>query len=133
MYKHLSSRLLGSPLAMGTVVTLLLVPSIAAAQVFFGGDVQDGIPAASNIRTGGNSSFRATVLAILFEVLSYMGLAAVVVIVIAGIYMVVGLGSDDSRDRAQKTIIYTLVGLLVIILSSAFVAFLLETANGADV
>jgi hypothetical protein len=46
---------------------------------------------------------------------------AVAVIIIAGFYLILGMGSDSSRETAKKIIIYVTVGLLVIILSKLFV------------
>ncbi len=101
-----------------------------SAQVFHGGDVRDGLPLAEGVNTGGSSDLRGTVIDILQSVLSYLGLIALVVIVIAGIYLVVGGASDNSRQVAIKVILYTFVGFLVILIASAFVAFVISAGTG---
>jgi type IV secretory pathway VirB2 component (pilin) len=62
-------------------------------------------------------------LKIATNILSYMGLIAVIMIIIAGIIIVANGSNDGSRDRAKRIIIYTVIGLLIILLSSAIVRF----------
>ena len=108
----------------------LLEPMHTLAAEFTGGNVESGLAAAEGIRVGGNSDLRATVVTVMQAVLSLMGIIAVLVIVIAGIMLVVGGGSDESRQKTLKIIIYTLVGLIVILLASAFVAFVIDVGTG---
>ena len=75
---------------------------------------------------GSAGDVRTTIVDTLITVLSYVGLAAVVTIVIAGILLIVGAGSDNSRDRAKNIIIYTAVGLIVLLLASAIVGFFIS-------
>lgn len=76
--------------------------------------------------SGDADGVRTSVRDILITILSYVGLAAVVTIVIAGILLIVGAGSDNSRDRAKNIIIYTSVGLLVLLFASAIVGFFIS-------
>ena len=107
-----------------------LSPLLAEAQfnwprMYDGGGVKEGIDQTANeLNHGGQTDLRTLVLNILFFVLSFMGLAAVVVIVIAGMIIVVRGDDDSQREKAWKMIIYTIVGMIVIVLSSAVVAFL---------
>lgn len=59
------------------------------------------------------------------NILTYVGIIAVVMIVIAGIILVVNGGNENSRDRARKIIVYTIIGIIVILLASAIVRFVL--------
>jgi len=106
-------------------IFLFAIPTFA--QTFTGGD--EG--AEENITVGGTSDLWATMEKILFAVIKFMGLAAVIVIVIAGIMLIVGAGSDESRQKTIKIVIYSLVGLIVIGLASAFVTFIISTASGS--
>lgn len=69
-----------------------------------------------------DSDPRATIISILEAVLSFMALISVVAIVIAGIYLIVGLGSDDSKEKAKKIVQYTLIGLMIILFSRVIVS-----------
>lgn len=74
--------------------------------------------------SGVSSSIYGRLLDVLLQVLSFVGLLAVAVIVIAGIMLVLSLGDEGRKDTAKKTIIYALIGLVVIILASSFVRFI---------
>ncbi|MDD5470123.1 MAG: hypothetical protein PHO92_04995 [Candidatus Peribacteraceae bacterium] len=105
-----------------------VTPLRCAAQVWSGiGD--EGLGDAAGIETGGSGNLRESIWAIVESVLSYMGLAAVIVIVIAGIYLIVGGGSDESRQKAIKIVLYTAIGLIVILLASAFVHFIVDNVQ----
>ena len=92
----------------------------ASAQVYSGGGVQAGVTAAS--QTGvSNVSLKSLIGNIVDQALLFVSLLAVTVIIIAGFYLILGMGSDSSRETAKKIIIYVTVGLLVIILSKLFV------------
>lgn len=108
----------------------LIVIALAAAIVFFiinatgGGGIFGPVP---DLGTGTN--IRGTVLGILRGVLSFMALIAVVVIVIAGIYLVISLGDEQAKDRAKRIIFYAVIGLLVILFAQAIVGFVADIAN----
>jgi len=78
---------------------------------------------------GGSSDLRQTIIKIIKEVLLFMALIAVVVIVIAGIRLVVSQGEQEQIEKSKKTIIYAIIGLIVILLATAIVKFV-ETALG---
>ncbi|MDP7069449.1 MAG: hypothetical protein QF815_02885, partial [Candidatus Peribacteraceae bacterium] len=86
-----------------------------------GGSIFGPVPELGN--TGG-TDIRAVVLNILTTVLSYMALIAVVVIVIAGILMVISLGDEQAKDRTKRIILYTIIGLFIILLARALVKFI---------
>lgn len=96
------------------------------AQVWDGSG--DGTGDAGAIQTGGSSDIRSTLTNILSTVISYVGLAAVIVIVIAGVLLVVGVGTEESRERAQKIVLYTVAGIIVILIASALVQFIANIA-----
>jgi|GEM_PF-4842403 len=112
-------------LSAGSIVFgWLLSTSTAVAETFTGNG--QGEDQASDIATGGTSNLRETLQRLLSDVINYMGLTAVVVIVIAGVILVVGVGSEESRENAQKIVLYTVVGLIVIVFASAIVSYVAE-------
>ncbi|MEK7563742.1 MAG: hypothetical protein AAB544_05125 [Patescibacteria group bacterium] len=66
---------------------------------------------------------RDSILKILLFFINFAGLLAVAAIVIAGIMLILSMGDEGRKDTAKKTIIYAIVGLVVIILASAIVRF----------
>lgn len=101
-------------------LALLVLPRVAAAQ---GGGLGD----ANEINTGGGGGgdLQGTIINIVQKILEFVTLVAVVVIIIAGIWMIVGLGDESAKERAKKIVIYTIVGLLLILVARAIVMFVL--------
>ena len=62
---------------------------------------------------------------ILQIVLAVFGAVAVLMIVIAGLKFVTSQGNPQSISKARSTILYSLVGLIVIAASEAIVTFVL--------
>lgn len=65
-------------------------------------------------------------------VLSFVGLAAVIVIIIGGISYTKSMGDPGKAKRARDTIIYGVVGLVVALLAYAIVALVSENIKGYD-
>lgn len=109
------ARVSGALLAAGSLI------GHAAAQVFNGPGITEGLNAASAIAGLPDGDVRSTVVNIVQRVLSFLALAAVITIIIAGIWLIVGLGSDESKERAKKIILYTLIGLIVVLFARVIV------------
>lgn len=93
----------------------------AAAQVFDGPGIEGGLGAAGGIAGLPSGDVRTTIIIILRHVLSFLALAAVITIIIAGIILIVSLGNEDSRERAKRIIFYTLIGLTIILFARVIV------------
>ena len=109
------------------IAMALTIPVVFAQTTDPLGDASEiGLPESTD---DPKAKFRSTILGILLTVLNFMGLAAVVVIVIAGIGLIIGLGSDESVTRAKKIVTYAIVGLLLILISSAIVRIVIGIAD----
>lgn len=64
---------------------------------------------------------REVVVDIIKRVLNFLALIAVVMVIIAGFYLVLSLGNDEQKDKAKKIILYTLIGLVIILFSRVIV------------
>lgn len=82
--------------------------------------------------TPATTDIRSTITNLLKSVLNYMALFAVIFIVIAGIRLIVSQGEDEAKEKAKKTIIYVVVGLIVILFARVIVEFVanIGTNNG---
>ncbi len=114
--------------------TLLLcsthwAPSTAAFE-YSGGGVEEGIDQANDLSTGGTTDVRETITSIMFGIITFLGIIAVLVIVIAGIILVVSGSDEGQRDKAIKMVIYAVVGLLIVLLAGAIVSFVNERFFG---
>ena len=93
----------------------------ASAQVFNGPGIPGGLAAAGGIAGLPTGDVRSTIIRILSTVLSFLALAAVLTIIIAGIILLVSLGNEDSKERAKRIIFYTLIGLVIVLFARVIV------------
>ncbi len=107
------------------------LPDMIQAQIYNGPGIVGGIDAAKDVGGVSGDDIQTVILDILKNILLFMGLAAVVVIVIAGISLVISLGDDTAKDKAKKIILYAIVGLLVILLASAIVGIIASSATSS--
>ena len=111
------------------VSSFLIWAPTASAQIFFGrpiyrgGGVQEGVGAAALIRGVAIGNLRQQIGNLVNTALNFAALIAVTVIIIAGFYLLFSLGDEQKITTARKIIIYTAVGLLVLVLAKVIVAF----------
>lgn len=105
--------------------SLSLLTARAFAQVFNGPGLTGGVDTAAQIEGPVNGSLREIVLSYLSTVLDFLALAGVVMVVIAGFYMVLGNGGEESKEKAKKIILYTVIGIVIIFFARAVVGFFL--------
>ncbi|MFH1670011.1 MAG: TrbC/VirB2 family protein [Patescibacteria group bacterium] len=76
-----------------------------------------------------SGTIESTVTDVVVGLLKLMALVATIVIIIAGVRMVVSQGEDAAIEKSKKTIIWAIVGLILILLAGAIVSFV-KTAAG---
>ncbi|MDD5623534.1 MAG: pilin [Candidatus Peribacteraceae bacterium] len=69
---------------------------------------------------------KTTIVDVTKAVLNFMTLIAVVIIVVAGIRFIISQGEEQEKEKARKTIVYAIIGLVVIILARAIVTFVVD-------
>lgn len=84
--------------------------------------VQDGLNAIVRINIPQGNP-RVRVVQSLQFLVTFLALAAVIAIIAAGAFFIVGAGSDTAIQRGRKIIVYTIVGLLVIFFAAVIVGF----------
>lgn len=107
----------------GVAITGLLTAPVALAQTF------GPLPNIPGPTAADESSIRQVILNVLNFVLNFLALVAVVVIVIAGIRLIISQGEEEPREKAKKTIIYVVAGLIVILLAKVIVNFATNVFN----
>ena len=97
-------------------------PILGPARVFAAG-VVEGLNAmrAVDVPTSGN--IRQKIVVILNTAVSYLALAGVIAVIVAGIMLIVGFGSENVTQRAKKIIIYTMIGLAIVFFTRVIVGF----------
>lgn len=85
----------------------------------FGGPSPDigGLPNASD-----PEDVRGTIITILEAVLNFLALIAVIIVIVAGIRLIVSQGEDEQKDKAKKTILYAVIGLIVVLFARVIVS-----------
>ena len=74
--------------------------------------------------TGGDSnSIKATIVELLVKVLDFITLLGVIFVVVAGIRLIVSGGDEGEKDKAKKTIIYVIIGIVVVLFARVIVQF----------
>lgn len=91
------------------------------AQVYNGGGIPAGVNATAGITGISSANPRQAIINIIAVVLNYAALAAFIMVVLAGFYLVLNNGNDENKDKAKKIITYTLIGLVVLLFSRAIV------------
>lgn len=109
-----SSRHLASVPAVFLSSLLLFIGKAFA----FGGQVPGSLPGSPDLVT--------VVTNILGMVLNLLALLAAVVIVIAGIRLIFSFGDEEGKETAKKTILYAVIGLLIILFAKAIITFILS-------
>ena len=102
-----------------------LIPS-ARAQVFNGGGLDAGVNTAAQINGPVHDSLRGVILSLFYQALSFLALAGVVMMVIAGFYLVLSAGNDTAKDTAKKMILYVVIGLIIVFIARSVVGFFLN-------
>lgn len=91
------------------------------AQVYNGGGIPAGIGATAGITGVSSADPRSVIVNIIIIVLNYASLAAFIMVVLAGFYLVLNNGNDENKEKAKKIIFYTLIGLVVLLFSRTIV------------
>src|SRR3989338_2802859 len=123
--KILLPILLGS-IFMGIVSIgeIAIFPQEGLAAVFDGGGAQTGIGQAAGISGLAKGEPRSVIERALRVVINFVALMAVIAIVVAGLFLILGMGDETSKDRAQKIVLYTIIGLLVLLFVRVIVGFI---------
>jgi hypothetical protein len=93
------------------------------SSVFNGGGLLQGLNAAGFLIADlpdGNDP-RRIVIRVITAILNFTSLIAVIMVIIAGFYLIFSMGEDDKKDKAKKIIFYTLIGLVVLLFARIIV------------
>jgi len=126
--RQLAKQLL---IVLGLMVgALTLVSILPAAHAGFisPGDAPGNVSEA----TGGEGSIRNLILRIVNFFLGFLGILAVIMVIYGGVTYVTAAGSDEAIGNAKKIILYSIVGIIVILLSFALINTILGAGTGVS-
>ena len=114
--KHLLAGILGL-----AVFALALAPLAVSAQV-----MNQGIPELLEQTQLGNRPLTETIALIIKIVLSFLGLIAVIIIIMGGFKWMTSGGNETKVEEAKKLMIAGIIGLAIVILAYAISNFIIS-------
>jgi hypothetical protein len=75
--------------------------------------------------TGNGDEFDNSITVIINSIIAVLGILAVVVIIIGGVSYMTSNGDASKVKKAKDTILYGVIGLIIVILSAAIVNFVI--------
>ncbi len=116
------------------MVTSFSVTTVHAS-FYTGGGIETGVNAAAAIAGVGptTTSPETTIRNVISVFAGYVGTFALAVIVIAGMYLILGFGNDTSKETAKKIILYAAIGIAIVALADEIVALFEALPTGTDV
>ena len=141
MMQKLKSILLTlGAMSVALLPTFVLLPATASAATTGGSTIYNNLCTGTNLSldtTGGNASCGTTTdtnfQTLLTKVINIftivVGVIAVVMIIVGGLRYITSGGESSKVGGAKTTIIYALIGLVVVALAQLIVHFVLNQAN----
>lgn len=118
-------------IAAAFAATCLFVPAVALAQSNITNAECAGINGNSDINSGDcNTSVSGpnieSIVSTIINILSWIvGVVSVIMIIIGGFRYIISSGNDTSVTSAKNTILYAIVGLIVVALAQVIVHFVM--------
>lgn len=127
-------------LSFAAALTLLAPAALATAPAYAASDIQDSLCSGTNLDlTGGstncgNSNDSAdnlnTLLTNIVNIFSaVVGVVAVIMIIVGGLRYITSGGDSNKVGSAKNTLIYAIIGLVIVALAQLIVHFVLNQAS----
>jgi len=117
------------------LIMSIMLPGAIVGQLALASPVSDacaGIKAAGGScgnKTTANAGFKRIVTNVINVLSVVVGAVAVIMIIIGGFRYVISNGDSNSTKGAKDTILYAIIGLVVVLFSQIIVAFVLDRAT----
>jgi hypothetical protein len=141
MFQKIKSMILmAATLMVGTssllgVAVATAVPAYAADNIQ--GGLCQGVSVASGTGCDSAGSSKLTLGGIATSAVNIfswvVGVAAVIMIIVGGFRYITSGGSSDKVGSAKNTLIYAIVGLIIVALAQFIVHFVINTANNGTI
>jgi lysylphosphatidylglycerol synthetase-like protein (DUF2156 family) len=126
--KLIKQTLIVLGLMVGAITLFSVILPTASAALINPSDVPTEVSAA----TGGEGNIKALALKIVNYFLTFLGIVVVLMIIYGGVTYIMAGGKQESVDNAKKIILYSLVGIIIVLLSFAIVNTVLGAATGSS-
>jgi hypothetical protein len=115
---------------------------VAASAAVSSTDINEGICAGSNFNVGGNGggcndsgtqdNLNKLLTKIINIISAIVGVVAVIMIIYGGFKYITSGGDSNNVSGAKNTIIYAIIGLVIVALAQLIVHFVLNTSSGLN-
>ncbi len=105
--------------------------STLLAQVFDGPGLEGGLTEAEGVTGIATGEPRTIIVNILNAVLDYAALLGVIMVIVAGFYLLFSFGEEERKEKATKIIFYTLIGLAVLLFARVIVGIVTVVLSDA--
>lgn len=112
--------------AFGLLLAALVAPDAAAQLIDPSVDVPGNLVTATN----GEGGLRRLIVTIINWALGFLGLIAVIAVIIGGYYYLLSGGDEGQAQKGRKVITYAVIGIIIILLSFAIVNTIIGAATG---
>lgn len=137
MIKKIKTTLL-SLVAVATLAAPVLAPAVVSAQAE--PNIQGGLCAGANLNadetacppnsgTVATEKVNSTIATVINIFSLVVGVVSVIMIIIGGLRYIISGGDSGNVQSAKNTILYAIIGLVVVALSQFIVQFVLEKAS----
>ncbi len=92
-----------------------------------GQNAQEGL---TSVNPGANDDLNAMLSTLFSMVFGIIGVVAVIMIIIGGVNYTVSQGDSQKLQKSKSTILYGIIGLVIVLLAFAIVNFVLNGING---
>lgn len=106
------------------VSALALISLFSLPMLVFAQGQGLGVPAPQFAGTANPTNLQGAVVGIINILLTVAALVAAVFLIIGGIRYIASQGDEDQTEKAKNTILYAIIGLIVIGLAAAVVNFI---------
>jgi len=121
--------------AMFAVMALLVIvaPNVEAAGFLKGQLFDPNRDLPDNISdAGGDNTFRDIILLAINFILGFVGLIAVIMMIYGGFILLTSQGEEEKTKKAKSTILFAVIGIVIILFSFAIVNTLFDITTGGD-
>lgn len=130
--KKLITKKVGAFVLSLFILSILATPVLVKAQDFIDADTGFGLDYTGDIGLS-DQDVRTTIVKVIRALLGFLGIAALIIILIGGVEWMTAGGSDDKVKEAQKRIMYGVIGLAVIFVAYALTIFIFNVIFRATV
>lgn len=130
-----SLRMLAAAVLMSISMLCMSAPLVASAATGSSDAACQGLQAvdpsgACGTKAGAQSTLTKVIRTALQLLSLVAGVIAVIMIIVAGLKYITSQGDSTSTASARKTLIYAIVGLVVVVMAQIIVQFVLKRASG---